>query len=301
MKISKHSAAISGGVPDETQLRMVNQQSRREMTKEEVYVFSLRLCDDQIDRDGERFATESLPELGRLFIGKPGIVDHNWSAEKQTARIFDTEVVAETSGVSWLKAWAYIPREGREELIRDIESGIRREVSISCSMGKRRCSICGETIDDCGHRTGESYNGRLCTVILEEPRDAYEFSFVAVPAQRESGVVKHWKGGDDMALREYLEKSGSPDVLEEFHRLERMADYGKHQREAAEQEAVRLGLAAELGLDRQELRKMVQGMEPETLDKLVLTLREQLKKRYPGTPQLERDRLETDEESTYLI
>lgn len=301
MKISKQGAAISGGVPDESQLRLVNQQSRREMTKEEVYVFSLRLCDDQVDRDGERFATASLPELGRLFIGKPGIVDHNWSAEKQTARIFDTEVVTETGGVSWLKAWAYIPREGREELIRDIESGIRREVSISCSMGKRRCSICGEAIGDCGHKVGESYDGRLCTAILEEPRDAYEFSFVAVPAQRESGVVKHWKGGDDMKLREYLEKSGNSAVLEEFHRLERLADYGRRQRETAEQEAVRLGLAAELGLDRQELRKMVQGMEPETLDKLVLTLRKQVQQRYPGTPQLERDRLETDEESTYLI
>lgn len=300
MKISKQAEAVCGGVPDEEQLRLVNAQSKKKLTKEEVYVFSVRLCDDQVDRDGERFSREALPVLGQLFVGKPGIVDHNWSAEKQSARIFSTEVVEE-DGVCWLKAWAYIPREGRERLIADIESGIRREVSISCSMGRRACSICGGNAGACGHRAGESYDGQRCVAVLEDPRDAYEFSFVAVPAQAEAGVVKHWKGGEKMELWEYVKKSGSSSLEEELNRLQKLADYGRLRREKTEAEVVRLGLGMELGLSREELQKMARNMEPETLDRYALALREKAEQRYPGTPQLEADHLTAEEESTYLI
>ena len=47
---------------------------------EEVYTFSVRLCDNEIDRDGERFDEQTLRELAALFIGKSGIFDHCWSA-----------------------------------------------------------------------------------------------------------------------------------------------------------------------------------------------------------------------------
>ena len=53
---------------------------QREMTPEEVYTFSVRLCDNEIDRDGERFDEQTLRELAALFIGKSGIFDHCWSA-----------------------------------------------------------------------------------------------------------------------------------------------------------------------------------------------------------------------------
>ena len=300
MKICKQAAALEGGRPNEAQLRLIHQQSKRELTEEEVYVFSLRLCDDQVDRDGERFSTKSLEELGRLFVGKPGIVDHNWSAEKQSARIFATEVVKENE-VSWLKAWAYIPRKGRESLIGDIESGIRKEVSIACAMGRRTCSICGGAVGSCGHRAGTVYDGELCVAVLEEPKDAYEFSFVAVPAQREAGVVKAWKGGEEMELREYVEKSGNSALTEELSRLQGLADYGRHRREETENQVVRLGLALELGLSREELTRMAREMEPETLDKLASALQKKAEKRYPGTPQLKGDQIAPEEESTYLI
>ena len=49
----------------------------------------------------------------------------------------------------------------------------------------------------CGHRRGQTYDGRLCFFNLEEPADAYEWSFVAVPAQRKAGVVKAMKSPQD--------------------------------------------------------------------------------------------------------
>ena len=88
-------------------------------------MFSLRLCDDQIDRDGERFDTAALPQLAKLFIGKTGIVDQKWSADSQIAPIFGAEVVKE-EGISYIKAWAYIRRGGHgDEVIAEIEAGFK--------------------------------------------------------------------------------------------------------------------------------------------------------------------------------
>ena len=43
---------------------------------------------------------------------------------------------------------------------------------------------------------GETYDGKLCCGVLSNPVDAYEFSFVAVPAQPGAGVTK---GAEDIA------------------------------------------------------------------------------------------------------
>ena len=135
MEIKKATEVAGGGVPVGRQLEAINALAKAELTAEQVYVFSLRLCDDQVDRDNERFDTEALAGLARLFIGKTGILDHQWSAGNQVARIFETEVIREDR-VSYIKAWAYIRRGGRaEELIADIEAGILKEVSVGCAMG----------------------------------------------------------------------------------------------------------------------------------------------------------------------
>ena len=62
------------------------------LAADEVYVFSLVLCDNDVDRDGERFTVESLFALEKLFVGKTGIFDHDPSAKNQTARIFSCAV-----------------------------------------------------------------------------------------------------------------------------------------------------------------------------------------------------------------
>ena len=75
------------------ELQAINRYAKAELTEDQVYTFSVRLCDNEVDRDMERFATEDLERLGELFLGKSGIFDHQWSAKGQTARIYRTEVV----------------------------------------------------------------------------------------------------------------------------------------------------------------------------------------------------------------
>ena len=216
MEIRKGTEAVNSGAPTAVQLEAINAQAKAQLTAEQVYVFSLRLCDDQVDRDHERFDTGALGTLAKLFIGKTGVVDHKWSTDKQIARIFETQVVKE-EGISYIKAWAYIRRGGsNDEVIADIEAGIKKEVSVGCSMGMAVCSVCGSEYGTCGHLKGEVYDGAVCCAILKEPMDAYEFSFVAVPAQREAGVLKAL-GGGSCCLKELAEEFGVQAEYRSWH------------------------------------------------------------------------------------
>ena len=197
-KAADVTLAADGSTPSAEELRLIHAYTRRALSADEVYVFSVTLCDNDVDRDGERFTTESLKSLEKLFVGKTGIFDHNPSAKNQTARIFSCAVervpsrkTAAGDDYFRLKARAYLPRtEGNAELIAALDSGIVKEVSVGCAVGKVLCSVCGEELRSCPHRKGETYGGKLCFGELCEPYDAYEWSFVAVPAQRQAGVTK---------------------------------------------------------------------------------------------------------------
>ena len=272
MQIRKATEVNNIGVPTAVQLEAINAQAKAKLTAEQVYVFSLRLCDDQVDRDFERFDTGALPQLAKLFIGKTGVVDHRWSADNQIARIFGAEVVKE-DGISYIKAWAYIRRGGHgDEVIADIEAGIKKEVSVGCAMGRSVCSICGSDYGTCGHQKGEHYDGQLCCAILKEPMDAYEFSFVAVPAQPHAGVLKAL-GGGNRCLKTLAEEFGAQ---QEYRALYKEAQLGRQYRKELEDAVVRLCLALELGAEEPTLRGIVKNAGAEDL----MGLRAALEKRF---------------------
>ena len=79
-----------------------------------------------------------------------------------------------------------------ENLIKEIEGGIKKEVSISCSASVQKCSVCGanKRTKNCPHTKGKEYAGKTAYVILDKITDAYEWSFVAVPAQKNAGVTR---------------------------------------------------------------------------------------------------------------
>ena len=55
--------------PDKTAMEKINLYTRRAYKPEEVYTFSVVLCDNEVDRDGECFTKETLEELAKLFVG----------------------------------------------------------------------------------------------------------------------------------------------------------------------------------------------------------------------------------------
>ncbi|MBQ8550789.1 MAG: hypothetical protein IKL44_03315 [Clostridia bacterium] len=205
----------------EGELEKINAYSRRPLTADEVYVFSVTLCDNDIDRDHERFSDEALDKLAELFVGKTGICDHEMKSGNQKARVFSchTEYTGEKTqdGREYkrLCARAYmIKSKSNEELIGEIDAGIKKEVSVGCNIGDRRCSVCGESrAVGCIHKPGRSYKTAegyvLCHTVLDNPADAYEWSFVAVPAQRKAGVTKSYKEKETMTSAEILKALSS--------------------------------------------------------------------------------------------
>ena len=200
-----------GYTPLQDDFDKIRQFTRKEFTADELYIFSLILCNNDIDRDYEKFSVSALNELAKLFIGKTGIRDHSMKAADQTARIFDTWVeklpnrkTADGEDFYVLRAKAYmVISEENKSLITEIEAGIKKEVSVSCSMALSTCSVCGKSRKNsgCSHINGRKYGGKTCFSILSNAADAYEWSFVAVPAQREAGVTKSFnieKGDSDM-------------------------------------------------------------------------------------------------------
>lgn len=205
----------SGKKLSEKELEMINKLTRRTFEEDEIYSFSVVLCDNDIDRDFDRFSDSALEKLSELYIGKTGVLDHKATSENQTARIFFCEVESygeklNKIGEPYKKliAKAYMPKcEKNEDTILEIDSGIKKEVSVGCAVESRICSICGKDLnkETCTHKKGKKYrkNGKyeVCHNVLENPTDAYEWSFVAVPAQPEAGVIKAFenklfKGGE---------------------------------------------------------------------------------------------------------
>ena len=274
------------------ELKRINQFAKTPLTAEQVYTFTLRLCDNEVDRDLERFAPEALEELGRLFVGKSGVFDHQWSAQGQTARIYRTEVVEEPAvttaagdGYRWLKGWAYLLRtEKNADLIAEIEGGIKKEVSVGCSMGRQVCSICGAE-GGCQHVRGQRYGDKLCFTELREPLDAYEWSFVAVPAQPGAGVLKRYGQEDRQTAL-----------------LRKQAALGERYMKELRREVVRLAMLADDRLDGGVVAAAADHLEEPELLELKRAYEKQAARRFPAMPQLrDREVEQRGDETVFLV
>lgn len=263
---------------DEKELEAIGHFSRKKLTAEEVYIFSVRLCDNEIDRDGERFSGAALEELAEKFVGKSGMFDHQWSAKGQTARLYRAEVVDEPGvltgagdGYRYLKGWAYMLRtEGNRDLIAEIEGGIKKEVSVGCAVERAVCSVCGEDMKDrskCHHVKGRAYNGKRCWAELTGVTDAYEWSFVAVPAQKRAGVIKRFEGVEDVEQKE-------------------LAELGKRYLDGLRTEVVRLSGLAEPEMDGQVMKSVVEKLGEGELAELKRVFEGRVRERYPVGIQL---------------
>jgi hypothetical protein len=298
----------SSGKPQENELVKINRYTRREFQADEVYTFSVVLCDNEIDRDNERFTKEALEKLAVLFLGKTGIFNHSMETQNQTARIYDCRVETDKErltktgeGYSRLVAQAYLPKsEKNNDFILEIESGIKKEVSVGCAMARAECSICGADLKQtgCEHRKGKSYAGKTCCTVLSEPTDAYEWSFVAVPAQREAGVIKSFSTNtaeNVENLQEMLSSSGATvtltktqgrELLERMETLKKDAECGKLYRDELKKNFLKYGGIAQPGIPREVMARVAGDMKVEDLKCFEEAYRKKAGELLPLHPQL---------------
>lgn len=201
------AASLTAGEATEEDMKAINKHTLEPLKAEDVFTFKAVLCDNEVDRDFEKFSLRALQDLQKLFQGKTVIKDHNPRAENQVARIYRTELVHTgtllKSGEEYTQLVAHcymVKTAGNADLIAEIKGGIKKEGSLSCAVKSSFCSICGtdNTKVHCSHYRGRTYKKedgpQVCTFTLDGAKDAYEFSLVAVPAQRAAGVSKNYTG-----------------------------------------------------------------------------------------------------------
>lgn len=270
------------------ELSLINQFTRRDLKEDEVYVFSVVLCDNDVDRQNERFTDDALVKLSTLFVGKTGIMDHDVVSDNQTARIFSCEVQTDSEKLNCtgnvykrLVGRAYMPKsEKNQDFILLIDSGIKKEVSINCSVESMRCSICGSNIKTghCNHIKGREYKKdkitQVCHYVLDNPVDAYEWSFVVVPAQREAGVIKSFvskSDGGEFKMGKIIKHLGNGNEIKlDSHQsqelsniiksLEERARVGDAYFEELKNEVVRLSAIAQPEIDMNVMKSLVNKM-----------------------------------------
>lgn len=297
---------------------LIHRYTRKKFEPQELYTFSVILCDNEIDRDSERFSLEALETLAKLFVGKSGIFDHSMSGKDQTARIYHTQVVTDSTrktsageDYTCVKAKAYMVKTpGCSDMIAQIDAGIKKEVSVGCAVAGAKCSICGMDIkeDGCKHIKGRLYENKLCHTVLCEPTDAYEWSFVAVPAQKGAGVVKAFRSqsavqGDDViktlktAEELTLTRAQLDAVREYIGELEDGAALGCEYKNELLGEVVKAGALAIPEIESESLSKMCAALSVKQLCSLRGALRARAAANAPFTQQLKGDGSESRREN----
>jgi hypothetical protein len=141
----------------------------------------------------------------------------------------------------------------------------------------------------------------LCYASLEGAKDAFEFSFVAVPAQREAGVIKGQArpgGSLETLVKDY------PGYQKELEQLEREARAGRSYLAGLRRDVVRLGGLAEREMDTAVLRDIADKLDEGELLELKRTFGRRAEKKYALKTQLEYDQAETEkvqEDGAFLI
>ena len=191
-------------------LRKINKYTLSPVSAEDVFIFKATIADnEQDDRNYMPFNLKALQDLKKLYPGKTMLKDHRRIADNQIARIYDTDLVQDANKQTELGelhtelvAKIYmIKTDSNKDLISEIVGGIKKEVSTSTVPEKMICNICGvdNMKDYCRHYPGYEYDvadstgksvKRRCKMLLHGAKEAYELSFVAVPAQPRAATRK---------------------------------------------------------------------------------------------------------------
>lgn len=194
------------GKPTPKQLELINKYSKRELSEDEVFVFSDKLVGDMVIP--KRFMKLHRQTLERfkenVNEGLPLLIDHSWVASMfggkaaiPYGRVINGRIKkGDAEGETWaLHSDVYLPRgvdiEGvsTDSLISSIETGTMVDSSIAWMAETWNCSVCKSDIRRCDHMPGETYEGELCYADIRPPAEMIENSLVFSGAYPTAGAL----------------------------------------------------------------------------------------------------------------
>lgn len=163
-----------------------------ELKAEDLAVFRMNLCNDQIDRHASRFPEKELQTINRMIVGKPTMVNHDMGLLPR-GRFFDsrmskgptgTQSISTSRDALFVQPSTYMLREPENaSFIRNIEAGIYSGTSIGFAFDNPECSVCNCDLRACAHWPGEEYDGEMCHYIMHDVLDVFEGSIVPLGSQ----------------------------------------------------------------------------------------------------------------------
>lgn len=239
-------------------LAQIERYAGEPVPADQVLVRYAHLANDQVDRSHERFPLAYLQRFKETMPGKSLLEGHN--RERAPLGVWlEGDVVRDDKGVTHLKVPFFM--DASSEMARRVRLGIAKKVSISFKAPGRTCDLCGQDYDgqngcENGHRKGQTYDGKLCTVTYSgDPArvEAMEGSLVWLACQYGAEVTGAKAPEDEERMNELDELKAKVAALED--------DLTGAQKKAGDNEALaREGQEYRAYLRGEIIRKMTAGM-----------------------------------------
>jgi hypothetical protein len=163
-------------------LEIINRDRNPKLTKDDVYIRSCLLATTDVTSHFGYFGEDELYQIKDLLKGRAVIRGHDYRS-LPLAHIFHTEL-KEIDSKMWVQAYFYWMKNTSysEDLARNIDGGVYREVSFSFNAENAICSVCEKDIRQCQHRAGEIRDGKPVTFRWKNILNVIEMSIVPAGA-----------------------------------------------------------------------------------------------------------------------
>jgi hypothetical protein len=169
--------------PEDAPLSAVNRFALRPLGQDEIAVFTLDLCHNQIDRHFSRFPEDELEKINGMVPGRPLMERHDLRGSLPRGTFFRSNVHRDGPKMS-VRPDVYVLRTNEnEDFILNIEGGVYRETSIGFSFQTPECSICAKDLRTCDHVPGRSYGPDICHYVMRDVLEVIEGSVVPSGSQ----------------------------------------------------------------------------------------------------------------------
>lgn len=217
-QITAQIKAASSGKPSDEQMALIQPYLIGEIPAEDLYVRSMVLAHNGIDRDRESLSPDLLSDLAETLVGKGLHIRHPMGLDGDTGpgegRFFAAELITMsldqarqalgdpqlrflpgvTEAVLLEASFYTVKTTDNAALLKKIDAGIARDVSIGFRSSNYK-------------RIGQPDNDEtLLAYELQPPGEAYEGSLVWLGAQPGAGITKHAKTEDIDMDQEELDK-----------------------------------------------------------------------------------------------